>query len=168
MEMMYDLLNKAAAGKRFNRDDKDIALSLFDDMYSILESRRNPPDFKLASGQKATGATGRIALNAYFLLLGRFTYGKKYTRMDSRLKYWNMNLGYRIMRGYFNGWDIKGFYCCTTCTLSMLPLYCTDAFEDFDCQALKQNVLKELDSETGYFSKNYNKKYADWVLQFVT
>ncbi|MDP8267197.1 MAG: hypothetical protein P9L97_00590, partial [Candidatus Tenebribacter davisii] len=101
MEEMYRLLNKAAAGKRFNAEDKESAIELFDVILPLLESRKNPPDFKLGSGQIATGATGRIALNAYYQLLGRFTYGKKFTRLNRDLAYWNMYLGYNIMRGYF-------------------------------------------------------------------
>ncbi len=167
MDDMYRLLDKAARGERFNADDKETAIELFEDMRILLESRQNPPDFKLASGQIAKGATGRIALNAYYLLLGRFTYGKKYTRLDADMAYWNRYLGYGIMRGYFNGNQIKGFYCCSTCTLSVFPLYCTDALPDFDCALLKRNILEGLKDETGTFGRNHNRKYAEWVLHFA-
>ncbi|MDP8210729.1 MAG: hypothetical protein P9M05_07935 [Candidatus Stygibacter australis] len=167
MEEMYRLLNKAAGGQRFNAEDKEAAIELFDEILPMLESRQNPPDFKLGSGQIATGATGRIALNAYYQLLGRFTYGKKFTRLNGDLAYWNMYLGYCIMRGYFEGRREKGFYCCSTCTLSVFPLYCTDALPDFDCAQLKQNILEGIINRTGTFSRNFNQKYADWVLQFA-
>ncbi len=124
MDEMYRLLDKAASGQRFNTEDKESAIELFDVMRNLLESHQNPKDFKLGSGQIATGATGRIALNAYYQLLGRFTYGKKFTRINKSLAYWNMYLGYNIMRGYFDGRREKGFYCCSTCTLSVFPLYC--------------------------------------------
>lgn len=167
MEEMYRLLDKAARRQRFNAEDKEIALELFEMIVPLLESRRNPEDFKLGSGQIATGATGRIALNAYYQLLGRFTYGKKFTRIDENLAYWNMYLGYNIMRGYFDGRREKGFYCCSTCTLSVFPLYCTDALPDFDCALLKQNILEGIINRTGTFSRNFNQKYADWVMQFA-
>lgn len=167
MEQLYCLLDKAASGKRFSRGDKDMALSLFGEMHALLESRRNPSYFLLASGERAKGATGRIALNAYFLLLGRLALGRNYARTDERMGYWNMYLGFQIMRSNFGGRSEKGLYCCATCTLSVFPLYCTHAFDSFDCDLLKANVLEALSKGTGRFACKYSKKYEQWAIRFA-
>lgn len=171
MERMYYLLDKAASAGRFSQDEKNMALALFDDLHAMLvtrrETRRNPPNFLLATGERAKGATGRVALCAYFLLLGRLALGKDYTRQDERMAYWNMYLGFDIMLGNFKHETEKGFYCCSTCTLSVLPLYCTHAFEAFDCNRLKANVLNALSNRQWRFAGSYSKKYEQWALQFV-
>jgi hypothetical protein len=167
MEELYNLLELAASGNRFTQKDKDLAFPLFDGMYELLESRKNPPGFKLASGEVAKGATGRIALNAYFLLLGRKVLGQRYAKIDKRFAYWNMYLGYHIMRSNFGGWTEKGIYCCSTCTLSVFPLYCIDAFPDLDCQLLKNNVLNYYLNKKGGFKRNNSRKYADWAMRFA-
>jgi len=140
-------------------------------MNAMLEirqkTRQNPPDFRLASRELAKGATGRVALHAYFLLLGRLALGKDYTRLDERMAYWNMTLGYDIMLGHFKNQTEKGLYCCSTCTLSVLPLYCTHAFSAFDCKTLKNNVIDAISNREWRFTGNYSKKYAQWAMQFV-
>lgn len=166
MERMYYLLHKAATGKRLNKQDKSDASELFTKMHKILVTRKNPPGFLLASGQKATGATGRIALNAYFLLLGRLALGKQYVKKDKRMRYWNMFLGFHIMRSYFGGWTQKGIYCCSTCTLSVFPLYCTDVFDYFSSEECKNNVVKAYTEKLPPFTGNFKKKYAAWSMRF--
>ena len=116
--------------------------ALLDEMHGLLTSARNPPGFRLATGELAKGATGRSALTAYMLLLGRLAMGARYTRRDPRLSDLNYRLAFNIMHSNFGGWTEKGLYCCATCTLSMLPLYCTHAFEVFDCDLLRDNVVR--------------------------
>jgi hypothetical protein len=168
MDELYGYLNTLAAGKRLSPADKAAVPPLLDAMYALLEARRNPPGFRLASGEVAKGATGRIALNAYFLLLGRAAYGKDYARKDERFQYWQLYLGFYIMHGHFLGKvKTQGLYCCATCTLSMLPLYCMKVFPAFDNDQLKANVLKTLKQGSWPFGTKYSRKYEAWVRQFV-
>jgi hypothetical protein len=79
-----------------------------------------------------------------------------------------MYLGYNIMRSHFGGWSEKGIYCCATCTLSVLPLYRTGAFEAFDRGLLRQNVLKAMADRTGPFAaKSVSPRYAEWAMRFA-
>ena len=167
MKDLYGLLDLAASGRRFSRSDKDLAIPLFEEMYQLLETGKNPSGFKLASGELAKGATGRIALNAYFLLLGRKVFGVRYTRHDNRFFYWHMFLAYHIMRSNFGGWSEKGIYCCSTCTLSVFPLYCTQAFTDLDCELMKNNVLDHYHNRKGKFQGHFSRKYAEWAMRFA-
>lgn len=168
MQELYALLNKAAATRRFSPEDKRTATALFEPMHALLETRRSPPGFRLASGEQARGATGRTALNAYFLLLGRLALGPHYARLDARMGYWSMHLGFHIMRSHFVGRSEKGLYCCATCTLSVLPLYGTHALAAFDCDRLKANVLKAVAQRQDAFAcKSYSKAYERWALRFA-
>jgi hypothetical protein len=167
MEGLQGLLETAAGRRRFGRGDKELASSLFGEMHSLLESGKNPPGFRLATGELAKGATGRTALKSYFLLLGRLTLGRDYARMDRRMGYWNMNLGFYIMRSSFHAGHVKGFYCCPTCTISVLPLYCLRAFDAFDCDELRDNVVRMMENGEGRFQARYSRRYADWALRFV-
>ncbi len=152
MELMYHLLKRA--NRPLSKEDKQIAKTILDEIDPILGT--TPGDFRLVTGQKATGATGRIALNAYFLLLGRKIYGQRYERMDKRLAYWKMHLGYWIMNGYFTGRTNKGIYCCSTCTLSVLPLYGVNVFHEWDCKELADNVISAIEEGQRPFDINYN------------
>ena len=106
-------------------------------------------------------------MNAYFLLLGRLALGKTYARRDKRMAYWKMYLGFTIMRSNFCGSAEKGIYCCATCTLSMLPLYCVGAFDEFDCDLLKGNVVTALSERRRPFTTSFSGKYADWAMRFA-
>ncbi len=167
MDLLYELLAKASDGRSFSPSDKQATAATLDRMYPLLEARRNPPGFRLATGSLATGATGRVALNAYFLLLGRKALGVDYTKRDPRMAYWSTQLAFHIVLGNFNGRFEKGLYCCSTCTLSVLPLYCVGAFDMFDCGALKENVVDALAHGRPPFARPYNRRYADWALKFV-
>lgn len=167
MNQLYRYLDQVSLGIRLTKQDKQRLLVLFEKMYSLLDSESFPQDFKLATGIKARGATGRIALNAYLLLLARKAFGKNYTNRDDRLFYWAMYLGYHIMRSNFQGWHEKGIYCCPTCTLSVFPLYCVDAFRGFDSELLKKNVIKAYKKNKSVFSRRYNKGYAEWAMRFA-
>lgn len=167
MEQLYSLLDSAASKKRLSQAEKETAVACFDELFILLETHRNPPGFRLASGEIAKGATGRTALNAYILLLGRLALGKDYARHDKRFASWNMRLSHGIMRSNFIGRAERGLYCCPTCTLSVFPLYCVRAFDRFDCELLKQNVLEAYAKKAWRFGSNYSKAYADWVMQFA-
>jgi hypothetical protein len=71
------------------------------------------------------------------------------------------------MRSHFVLEQTKGIYCCVTCTLSVLPLYCTGASHWFDCGELADNVLTTLDKGQSVFSRKYSQKYADWAMRFA-
>jgi hypothetical protein len=167
MDQLYDLLDAAAEKRRFSRDQKAAAVALFDPICDILDTRQSPPGFLLASRERARGATGRIALNAYLLVLGRLARGKDYDRDDQRMEYWKTHLGYSIVQSNFLGYSEKGEYCCATCTLSMLPLYCVGAFERWDNALLKHNVVSALNEGRKPFNVTYSRRYADWVMKFV-
>jgi hypothetical protein len=167
MDQIYSLLDIAASKHRFSPAEKEAAAECFEEMYALLETHHNPPGFRLATGEIAKGATGRTALNAYFLLLGRLALGKDYARHDKRFTYWNMRLEYGIMRSNFIGQAERGLYCCPTCTLSVFPLYCISAFDRFDSDLLKQNVVEAYTKKAWRFGSNYSKTYADWVMQFA-
>jgi hypothetical protein len=169
MKELYQYLDRVSRGDRLSQEGKRRLPDLFEQIYSLLDSRSFPKDFRLASGAIARGATGRIALNAYLLLLARKAFGKDYvyTQRDKRLNYWALYLEFHIMRNHFGGWGEKGIYCCPTCTLSVFPLYCVDAFRWFDCDLLKQNVLKSYRSRSSVFARQFSQSYADWAMRFA-
>ena len=168
MEQLQEYLDIAATRRRFTREEKAGVPALLDEMYRVLQTRQSPPGFRLGSGEVAKGATGRIALNAYFLLIGRIAYGKDYARKDPRMHAWCRELAFNVMNSYFGGWTEKGMYCCGTCSLSMLPLYCVGAFEFFDCEELKNNVIRALKEKRGAFARpSLSRKYAEWVMRFA-
>ena len=168
MDQIYESLEKLASGMRLSSADKAALPRSFERMHELLEARGNPPGFRLASGEVAKGATGRIALNAYLLLLARAAYGRDYGRQDKRLRYWELYLGFHIMRSHFGGWSkVRGIYCCATCTLSVLPLYCRNVFGAFDCAQLKTNVLEALDHGAPPFTTKYSRRYEAWARRFV-
>jgi hypothetical protein len=167
MEQLYPLLQSAASKHRLSRTEKETALSLFDEMQTLMETSKNPPGFRLASGEIAKGATGRIALNAYFQLLGRMTLGPDYAWQDKRFTLSHFNLGFAIMNGYFNNGGIKGLYCCPTCTLSVLPLYCMKAYKSFDNDLLIRNVVETVRNRSSRFGGKFSQKYAAWAMSFV-
>jgi long-subunit acyl-CoA synthetase (AMP-forming) len=53
------------------------------------------------------------------------------------------------------------------CMLSVLPLYCVEAFEEFDCGLLKNNVLEAYSNKTWRFASHYSRKYAGWAMRFA-
>jgi hypothetical protein len=167
MDQLYALLEVAASRHPFSRTEKQTAGILFDEMVAVLEAYKNPPGFRLASGELARGATGRIALNAYFQLLGRLSLGPDYAWQDRRFTLRHLELQCAIMNSHFTHGAEKGFYCCPTCTLSVLPLYCVGAFRGLDCDELKNNVVSAVRERKGRMAANFSQKYARWAFRFV-
>ena len=168
MDRLYDYLDTVSQGGRLTRGDKNELSALFEDIYPILETGKAPAKFRLVTDELARGATGRTALTAYLLLLARKSFGKEYARKDPRLQRWSQHTAFHIMRSNFVLNQPKGVYCCVTCTLSVLPLYATDAFHWLECDALTENVLSLLEKKQSVFKHKYSQKYADWALRFVS
>jgi hypothetical protein len=167
MDELYQYLHTFSQGCRLSQQDKQHLPGLFEQIYSVLDTRPFPDKVKLATGITAKGATGRIALNAYLLLLARKAYGLEFMKQDKRLEARSQQLAFNIMRSNFTHGDPKGIYCCPTCTLSVFPLYCTHAFPWFDCDLCKHNVLGAYENRTSVFTRTFNQGYADWAMSFV-
>lgn len=168
MDDIYPMLNKIRAGGRLSTEDRQILPGFLDEMHIPLELGAAPEGFRLATGKQARGATGRVALQCYFLLLGRKFMGANFTQNDKRMEFFNLHLGFHIMRGHFMGKYAPGMYCCATCTLSVFPLYCNRALFGFDNKRMEQNVIDAIETGKPPFTTKYDQKYAQWALGFRT
>lgn len=93
--------------------------------------------------------------------------GPDYAWQDKRFTFKHMELLCGILNSHFTHGYEKGFYCCPTCTLSVLPLYAVGAFDRLNCKELEQNVVKAIQEKKGRFASNFSQKYARWALRFV-
>lgn len=168
MSNLSSFLQELPSRRSLTTTQRSEAESLLQSLLPLALAPKNPPGFRLATGELASGATGRVAARAYTILIGRKLYGTGYWRQHEPLHRVAQDLALSIAVGSFTHENPKGLYCCSTCTLSVFPLYCTNAFAWFDCKQLKSNVLDHLVARTHYFSGQYKQRYANWATSFGT
>ena len=82
-----------------------------------------------------------------------------YEALAKDLQFW-------VMREHFNTDAPKGIFCCSTCTLSILPLYRLRAFRWIDCSLMRENVLMAIENRRSVFKGRYRKRYAEWAMAY--
>lgn len=162
---LYDYMLVIAEGKRFSADDKIRIETFLPHLIENIIKREVPETIRLPSGESIKGASRIVALKCQCICLARRSFGKNYYNNHPIYESLAKDLLFFIMRDYFKKQSVMGEFCCPTCTLSLLPLYTSNAFRWVDCEALKENVIQSLVNKQSIFEGNYHKKYAQWIVK---
>src|SRR5262249_14371818 len=108
------------------------------------------------------------ALKCQCLLLARNVGGANYGKANKEYESLAKDVLFFVMRHAFNSGDPKGIFCCSACTLSLLPLYAAGCFRWVNCNELASNVLKSLKDCTSVFAGAYPNAYAQWAVNLAS
>jgi hypothetical protein len=132
-----------------------------------IDSKTAPNRFKLPTGESLADATRMTAIKCHCLLLARKVHGSGFVKAKPEYESLAKDLLFWVMRYHFNTGDPKGVFCCSACTISLLPLYALGCFRWVDCNELKSAVVDAMVRRQSVFSSDYPKAYAQWAKGFV-
>ena len=142
---LTDYMQSLAEGKRLSAEAKQEIATELPALMLQIRAREVPATIRSVIGEPLKSATRITALTSYTLLLARKAFGQNYIKTDPVFEETAKDLLFYIMREFMNGSQHKGEYCCSTCTLSVLPLYLTKCFKWVDCQELAAGVMSSLE-----------------------
>ena len=151
----------------FSMDDKIRIEAFLPDLITQINNRDVPDKIKLPSGEKVKSASRITVLKCQTLCLARRSFGKNYINNHKYYEELAKDLLFFVMRHHVNTKSPIGEFCCPTCTLSLLPLYSSNAFKWVDCLEMKNNVLNSLKKKDSIFEGNFHQDYAKWIIQLI-
>ena len=129
-----------------------------------LKSGSAPSRLRLPTGESLSNATRMTALKCQCLFLARSAFGANYLKANEEYERLAKDVLFWVMRHAFNSSDPKGIFCCSACTISLLPLYAASCFRWVNCDELTSNVLRALKEGTSVFARAHPKGYAQWAV----
>lgn len=121
---------------------------------------------RLPAGGAVGNASRMRAMECYCLILARKAHGAKYQAAHPCYEALAKELQFWVMREHFHTNAPKGIFCCSTCSLSILPLYRLNAFRWIDCALMQKNVLRAIKQRSSVFQANYRRAYAEWAMAY--
>ena len=152
-------------GKNISKDEKNIISIELPELIEQIINGKVPPTISLPTGEKLKSASRITALKCHCILLARKAFGIRFHKHNSIFEKLAMDLLFYVMRHQFNYNEIKGEFCCPSCTLSLLPLYTTECFRWVNCIELKQNITTSLTNKTSMFCSNFPEEYSRWAIE---
>ncbi len=132
-----------------------------------IDPKTAPKRLKLPTGESLADATRMTAIKCHCLLLARKVHGSGFVKVASEYEALAKDLLFWVMRHNFNTSDPKGVFCCSACTISLLPLYALGCFRWVHCKELTSAVVDAMVRRQSVFSSDYPKAYARWAMAFV-
>lgn len=170
--MTFDDLAKwtkqLGVGEKLNAAAKRRVASELPGFIRDLSPASAPSRLRLPTGESLSDATRMTALKCQCLLLARSAFGAHYVKADEEYERLAKDTLFWVMRHAFNSDDPKGIFCCSACTLSLLPLYAASCFRWVDCDDLAGSVLRALKEGTSVFARAYPKAYAQWAVSLAS
>jgi hypothetical protein len=115
-------------------------------------------------GFRVTGAPTGTFTRSALLLAGQKALGRRagghrfYDRVER-------DLAMMIMGAHFDGNAPKGTFCCSQCTLAILPVLEANAIRYFECKPLARNVRSVIEQKRWRFSGKQNPRMLKWSLE---
>jgi hypothetical protein len=166
--MDYDRLFQVAdrSRGRARLPDADVAF-VRDDIPKAMADFpyfERPKSIDHPSGFKVTGApTGTFTKSALLLAgqkaLGRRAGGHRFYDKVER------ELAMNITGAFFTGKTPKGAFCCSQCTLAILPVLEAQAIRYLECKPLAENVRGLIEDRRWRFKGAQNARMLKWSLE---
>jgi hypothetical protein len=124
---------------------------------------KRPPVIDHPGGFRVTGAPTGTFTRCALLLAGQKALGRRagghrfYDRVER-------DLAMMIMGANFEGNAPKGTFCCSQCTLAILPVLEAGAIRYFNCKPLAHNVRTLIKEKRWRFAGKQNPKLLKWSL----
>jgi hypothetical protein len=160
---LFEVADKARAREKLTPKDVALIRRVAPEELGSLRRFAWPARVRHPGGFTVTGApVGTFARSALLVAGGRVLgqrYGESafYTSVER-------DLAFGIMRSHFHHGDPKGTFCCTQCTLAVLPVLEANAIRYFDCGKLAKAVRQVIVGRQWRFATRPPQAMLEWSL----
>ena len=161
---LFTIADRARSHQRLPSDD---VVFLRETVPADLDSFprvKLPKTVRHPGGFSVSGAPVGSFLRGALLLAGQKAFGRRYAGADF-YEHVESDLALRIMRSHFHGGLPKGTFCCSQCTLAVLPAPEANAIRYFDCRRSAKDVRRMIHAREWRFSRPANAKMLQWALR---
>jgi hypothetical protein len=160
---LFATAERARGRQRLSPDEIRFLRQTVPDELDAFPRVKVPKTIQHPAGFSVSGAPVGTFLRSALLLAGQKALGRRYAdqpfyeRVES-------DLALRIMRSNFHGGAPKGAFCCSQCTLAVLPVLEAGAIRWFDGKALAKDVRRMIHAGEWRFASAPNAKMLRWGL----
>lgn len=160
---LFAIADRARGRGRLASDDLDFVRETAPAELAAFPKATPPKRLRHPGGFAIAGAPVGTFVRSALLLAGQKALGRRYgdhpfyERVES-------DLAMRIMRSHFHGGAPKGAFCCSQCTLAVLPVLEADAIRWFDGRSLAKEVRRLVDARAWRFAAPPNAAMLRWAL----
>lgn len=162
LETLWAVAERARRRSPLSRGDvsfvRDIAPTRLDAFPELkLPARvRHPAGFSISGASVGTFVRSALLTAGQKALGRRFGGSEFYERVEK-------DLAFGIMRSHFHNGYPKGAYCCSQCTLAVVPVLDAGAIRYFDCQAMSKSVTRLVRQRQWRFTRAVDPRLVNWA-----
>jgi hypothetical protein len=118
---------------------------------------RHPAGFSVAGAAVGTFVRSALLVAGQKALGRRFGGSEFYERVEK-------DLAFGIMRAHFHNGYPKGAYCCSQCTLAVIPVLDAGAIRYFDCRELSTAARRLVEQRQWRFGRSVDPRLVRWAM----
>jgi hypothetical protein len=153
----------ARGGKRLSADDVSFVRKTIPSELPMFPRMKRPPRLSHPAGFSVSGAPVGTFVRSALLLAGRKALGKNFTNSEYYERV-ESDVALCVMRSHFHGGHPKGTFCCSQCTLALLPVLEANIIRWFDGRSLARDVRQMIHAREWRFASPPNAKMLRWSL----
>jgi hypothetical protein len=163
LPMLFDVADRARGRGKLTREDEAFVRRIAPKQFARFPRLSLPASVRHTAGFMVTGASVGTFVRSALLLAGQRILGRRYGEADFYTAI-ERDLAFGIMRSHFHNGYPKGTYCCTQCTLAVLPVLEANAIRYFDCAELADAVRQVIDGRQWRFRTPLPQPMLDWAM----
>lgn len=163
LDQLWRVADLSRGRKKLSPEDIALVREVFPTKLAAFPKLELPRRVRHPAGFSVSGAPVRTFVSSALLLSGKRVLGRRYDGVEFYERV-EKDLAFHIMRAHFHHGYPKGTYCCTQCTLAVLPVLEAQAIRWFDCRSLSVFVRGIIERGEWRFSKPAKPKMVSWAL----
>ena len=161
---LFEIADKARARETLTPKDVAVVRKIAPQALGSARRLPVPGSIRHPAGFTVTGAPVGTFTRSALLLAGQRVLGRRYAESAFYTSV-ERDVAFGIMRSHFHHGDPKGTFCCTQCTLAILPVLEANAIRYFDCAKLAKAVRQVIVGRQWRFRTRPPQAMLEWSLK---
>ena len=162
-DTLWALADRARGHGRLPPDDISFVREVVPNQLGAFPNLKLPSKVRHPSGFSVAGAPVGTVLRGALLVAGQKALGRRFGGEEFYERV-EQDLALRIMRSHFHNGYPKGAYCCSQCTLAVIPVLEAGAIRYFDCRELYRSVTLLVKQRKWRFAKSVDGRMVSWAM----
>jgi hypothetical protein len=162
LDMLWAVAERARATARLAPGDISFVREVVPDEFDSFPHMKLPARVRHPAGFAISGASVGTFVRSALLISGQKVLGRRFGGSHF-YELVETDLAFRIMRSHFHNGYPKGAYCCTQCTLAVIPVLDAGAIRYFDCRELSKSVKRLVRQRQWRFARPADPQMVRWA-----